>query len=316
MTTVVAVDAGQGGTRAMVLAADGTVLATGNAAGVAHLGARHGPSCTARAIISAMQAALGDRTTPDAAVIAVSGWTRDESRRDELATRLRRYTDIPRLLLTSDAVAGFFAAPPDRRGVSLSVGTGSVAVAADGSGAWAFVDGVGHLLGDVGSGFWIGQRGLANSLAVADGRGGSEVLLRAATSRFGDPEAIPDLVYGSMHPPSTVAGFATDVIAAAGAGDPLAWSIVHEAGEALALTAISAGDRIFGRAPISVALTGGVVGETGPLVDELASALQANRPGSTIVQHGRQPLDGAALLALEPHLLTMWFPGLVTEARQ
>jgi len=50
--------------------------------------------------------------------------------------------------------------------------------------------------------FWLGRRGLADALAAADGRGGSDALLALATRRFGDAAAIPECVYGDPSPPA------------------------------------------------------------------------------------------------------------------
>jgi glucosamine kinase len=314
MTTLVAVDAGQGGTRAMLLRPDGTVLAHGEAEGVRHLGLADGPSATASAVSSAIRAALGDHPAPMTAVIAISGWTQDAGRREELMARVAAAVPLTRQWLTSDAVAAFFAAPTAERQVSLAVGTGSVAIAADGSGSWAIVDGVGYLLGDAGSGFWVGQRGLANALAAADGRGGSDKLRERAAARFGATELL-NQVYGHPHPASFVASFALDVVAAAGEGDADASAIIVEAGTLLARTADAAATRVFGDSEVTVALSGRMVTGPGPLIEALATALADRRPNARVLQHDRQPLEGAAFLARDPGRLRQWFPALFSQAR-
>lgn len=308
--TALAVDAGQGGTRAILLAADGAVLSQGEAGGVRHLGAEGGPASTAAVVIGAGRAAIADHPGPRTVVVAISGWTQDAARRDELKQHLVPALPDADLWLTSDAVAAFFASPPDGARVSLAVGTGSVAAAADGSGTWALVDGLGHLLGDDGSGFWVGQRGLASALAAADGRGGSDVLLSLAIQRFGDIATIPERVYGDPNPVACVAGFAVDVVAAAADGDPSAEAVIGEAGELLARTADAAASRVVGEGSVTVLVTGGLMGGPGPLLDALTGALERRRPGSRVARARQRPLDGAALLALRPGFLTSWFPGL------
>jgi glucosamine kinase len=316
MTALLAVDAGQGATRARLLDDDGTVVAEGSAGGVRHLGAAGGPAATAATVTEAISGALADGGRPQTAVVAISGWTHARASRDELTTRLRPVLPGTDLWLTSDAVAAFFALPPDGSRVSLVVGTGSIAAAADGSGAWALVDGVGHLLGDDGSGFWVGQRGLASALAAADGRGGSETLLRLAIQRLGDVATIPERIYGDPNPAASVAAFAVDVLAVAADGDPIADDIVSEAGELLARTADAAATRVFGDGPVSVLLTGGLVAQPGPLVDAVSRALEHRRNGSRIARTRERPIDGAAFLAREPGLLPRWFPGLFSHGSE
>ncbi len=196
------------------------------------------------------------------------------------------------------------------------MGTGSIAVAADGSGTWALVDGVGHLLGDDGMRFWLGRRGLADALAAADGRGGSDALLALATRRFGDAAAIPECVYGDPSPPACVASFAVDVLAAAASRDPAAEAIVSEAGALLARTADAAARRVFGDRSVSVLMTGGLMGRPGPLVDALTRAIERRRPGTRVVRADLRPLDGSAFLARVPERLGQWFRGLYSEARR
>jgi N-acetylglucosamine kinase-like BadF-type ATPase len=312
--TWLAVDAGQGGTRARLLADDGRTLSHGEAGGVRHLGTVDGPASTAAVVMEAMRVALGEGPPPRTAVVAVSGWTHDPARRDELVTRIATALPDTDLWLTSDAVAAFFVVPPEACRVSLVVGTGSIAAAADGSGTWALVDGLGHLLGDDGSGFWVGRQGLASALAAADGRGGSETLLRLAVERYGEVATIPERAYGDPSPAACVAAFAPDVLAAAADGDRTAETVVAEGGALLARTADAAASRVFGDRAVTLLLTGGMVARPGPLVDALTRAIEQRRPGTRVMRATERPLDGAAFLAGDPSVLAGWFPGLFSHA--
>src|SRR5699024_5426956 len=107
-------------------------------------------------------------------------------------------------------------------------------------------DGIGWVLGDDGSGFWIGQRVARAALAALDGRGPATTLSSALLEQLGletDPagriegrtrsvqDAI-DVLYGQR--PVELAGLAP--LAFAAPGDEVAESIVREAGEQLATT--------------------------------------------------------------------------------
>ena len=68
-----------------------------------------------------------------------------------------------------DGLAGFMGALGSEDGVALSVGGGVVAVGGR-RGKFAHADGLGHIFGDEGSGFWLGKHGLERVLATRQGR--------------------------------------------------------------------------------------------------------------------------------------------------
>ncbi|CAB4333364.1 unannotated protein [freshwater metagenome] len=75
-----------------------------------------------------------------------------------------------------DGLAGFMGALGSEDGVALSVGGGVVAVGGR-RGKFAHADGLGHIFGDEGSGFWLGKHGLERVLATRQGRESDRVLL-------------------------------------------------------------------------------------------------------------------------------------------
>lgn len=68
-----------------------------------------------------------------------------------------------------DGLAGLFGALGAEAGVALSVGSGVVAVAGR-SGKFSHADGLGHVFGDIGGGFWLGKAALERVLATRQGR--------------------------------------------------------------------------------------------------------------------------------------------------
>jgi len=75
-----------------------------------------------------------------------------------------------------DGLAGFMGALGNEDGVALSVGGGVVAVGGR-RGKFAHADGLGHIFGDEGGGFWLGKHGLERVLATRQGRETDVVLL-------------------------------------------------------------------------------------------------------------------------------------------
>lgn len=98
-----------------------------------------------------------------ALVIASKGiWTPAECRAFARPLRglARRVRALP------DAQAALLGALGDRSGLLILSGTGSIVVGHDGRGRWARGGGLGPLLGDEGSGFWLGREWLRATSAT------------------------------------------------------------------------------------------------------------------------------------------------------
>ncbi|WP_217236642.1 N-acetylglucosamine kinase [Streptomyces sp. AC555_RSS877] len=117
--------------------------------------------------------------------------------RTALTAALRRL-GIPAASVTicSDIEAAFAAAPgTPADGLALVAGTGAVAMRITGRRCAVTVDGDGWLLGDDGSGFWIGRTAVRAALRMADGRGPATALAGSVGRRLGLPDSV--LPYGS-----------------------------------------------------------------------------------------------------------------------
>jgi N-acetylglucosamine kinase-like BadF-type ATPase len=100
-----------------------------------------------------------------ALVVAARGmWTLAERR--ALAHRLGAVAR--RVRVVSDAQAALLGALDERPGVLILSGTGSIVIGRDGQGRWARAGGMGPLLGDEGSAFWLGREWLRATTAGED----------------------------------------------------------------------------------------------------------------------------------------------------
>src|SRR2546428_3692443 len=156
------------------------------------------------------------RARVDALVVASRGvWLPRERRalRRRLAGLARRVNVI------ADVEAAWHATLGAERGVLVLAGTGSIALGRDARGRWARAGGLGPLLGDEGSAFWIGREWLR---ATADER---------ARRRFAT----------APQPVSTVAALAPRVVARARRGHRVAGRIVSAAQAHLAAQASAVG---------------------------------------------------------------------------
>jgi len=172
-----------------------------------------------------------------ALVVASRGiWTARERR--DLARRLARLA--ARVEVFSDAQAALLGALEDAPGVLILAGTGSIVVGRDAHGRWARAGGLGPLLGDEGSAFWIGRAWLR-----ATTHGEDFLPVRRLVTR-------PDAVM-------RIAAIARSVLARARQGDPRARAIVGEAQGHLARLATDVTRQLRLPRPVTMSWGGGVL---------------------------------------------------------
>ncbi len=293
-----AVDAGQTEIRATLADGERGPSALATAPGVPRMGERVGAEEVAGAIVAAV-AELGP--LPGAVPLAGVGLSGFEAAsEDELARMgelLRRRLSLGGIAIASDGLTSLLGALGAEDGAVVAAGTGTVCVARRGE-RLVKVDGWGALLGDAGSGFAIGRAGLESALRHADGRGGSEPLLRAAERRYAPVPELSEHIYAAAVPTRAIAAFAADVAAAADLGDADAVAILAHAADELALSACAALERLFGPGePGVVSYAGNVFRAGALLVEPFTRAVGARRPGTEVVPPAGDALAGAALLA-------------------
>jgi N-acetylglucosamine kinase-like BadF-type ATPase len=241
--------------------------------------------------------ALGADRPIDALAMGHTGLPADGADRAEIAALLARRTGARRVLVAPDWVTAHMGAFGGEPGVVLAAGTGAVALGVDASGVSRKADGNGYLFGDAGSGFAIGRAALASALAHAEGRVESAGLAEAAQRRYGtDVHSAAWALYAGRAVVDSVAQFAPDVIALAGAGDPVAVAIVESAAHELAATTAAAASVLAGPR-VAVAVTGRLLAADNHLARRFTSALSAAEPRSDLRPARGGSLDGAVTLA-------------------
>jgi glucosamine kinase len=176
-------------------------------------------------------------------------------------------------------------------------GTGSVAYGVNRAGTSAQAGGWGYLLGDEGSGYWIGTAALRLMICCADGRQTAQsarLLERlAAELALRTPRDVIPWLYGSPTPRTRdVAGLARLVLDEAAAGEPHAVEIVTTAASDLATLCRAVSNRL-GDETLPVAFAGGLLQQPNPLSNSLRVLLRL--PAHPVPRY--PPVIGAALLA-------------------
>ncbi|MFF0447388.1 N-acetylglucosamine kinase [Streptomyces sp. NPDC004609] len=245
--------------------------------------------------------ARGEERTVEAVAVGAAGMASLGGRlRAELPGALATSLGVRRLALAADAVTAYAGALGQRPGAVVAAGTGMIALGTDLSG-WRRADGWGHLLGDCGSGAWIGRAGLEAALRAHDGRrGGSAALLAAAEAVFGQAPRLPGMLYPRPDRPAVLASFAPEVARCAAGGDPVSADVLARAAAHIAESAAAVCPPLPPGAPGNrplVALTGGLFRTGDPLLVPLRAELAVQLPYAQLVPASGDPLSGALLIA-------------------
>jgi N-acetylglucosamine kinase-like BadF-type ATPase len=200
--------------------------------------------------------------------------------------------------VVNDAVIALVAGAPERVGLVVLAGTGSIAYGADPEGRTARAGGLGFILADEGSAQWLGREALRAAVRAADGRG-PQTALYALVLEALKVEGIADLVATiyERHPrPSDLGALAHTVEAAADQGDPVAAGILDAAALELASAARAVRERlVFPEGPVPVILAGGAFRACPSLAVRLDARLELR--DAEVRRLEVEPASGAVTLA-------------------
>jgi glucosamine kinase len=179
-----AVDAGGTSTRAVLIDTLGRAYGYGRAGGGNPTAS--GIRSAAEAIGDAAERAMRDLTSPGQptlALIAMAG-EKTDAFREQVVGRLTAL-GLSEVVLDNDLLAIFHSGTAARDGYALISGTGAVAARIRGGRLDRVVGGKGWLLGDAGSGFWIGQAVARAVVASLDGQGEGTALTDLVLKKLG-----------------------------------------------------------------------------------------------------------------------------------
>jgi len=252
------VDGGATTTRAVVVDATGTERGRGAAGGAnqSAIGAGSAAANVRAAAAQAVAAAGGAADEVRAAWVGLAGVDRPADR-EAFAPLLAPLA--PAVRLTNDAALGL-AALPGGVGVMLIAGTGAIALGANAGGDTARASGWGWLLGDEGSGFWLGLQALRAATRAADERSGPTALLPALLDHLhlSQPSDLIPWTYAERDN-AKIAALAPLVFATARDGDATARGIVRLAVSELSSAVAAVADELGFPDGIPLALGGSLL---------------------------------------------------------
>ncbi|GAA0430147.1 N-acetylglucosamine kinase [Actinoplanes capillaceus] len=279
MELVAGVDAGGTSSRAVVATVHGEIVGRGRAGPGNPLA--HGPERAAAEVAAAVRQALGGHSPAlvRAATLGIAGPAGTRAFGAALGVG-------GPVTVVGDAVTAFASGTPVPSGAVLIAGTGAIAAAIKDDQVVRTSDGLGWLLGDEGSGRWLGLR--AVRVAVRNWKTPFAALIAARAG----VDSADDLVYWAQALPfPAIDGLAPVVCAAARDADPHATAIVTEAAACLVRTLDDLAE------PGPVVLAGGLLAAGTPVRDGVLKVLaeRGREPRTSL-----DPAAGAAWLAARP----------------
>ncbi|MFK4731518.1 BadF/BadG/BcrA/BcrD ATPase family protein [Agromyces mediolanus] len=204
------------------------------------------------------------------------------------------------LILAHDSITAYLGALDEEPGVVVAAGTGVVTLAV-GAVDVARIDGWGNIMGDAGSGYWIGRAALEAVMRAHDGRGEPTALTAVVREEFPELEDAYIVLQGDGERIRRVARY-TRAVAELAERDAVAAGILDAAARELAHAAVTGLRRVgedSATAP-TVRAVGGVFGSE-RLATAFERAVRHEIPAAHIEIGSTDPLDGAArLVAMSP----------------
>jgi glucosamine kinase len=302
---VMGIDGGATKTLAAVLDLRANVLHLG------HAGPSNEDAVGAQKAVQALLAAADEAITRagiaaddlSGAVLAVAGTDTASVAEHVASARTERW------LVVNDVVGAWATATGAGPGVAVISGTGSNVFGVGGVGADARAwraGGWGHLLGDEGSGYWLGVQSIKAALRDREASGPATAQSEAACAFFRMPsvEAVASHVYSKPLTKGEIAAFATETARVAAAGDAIARELYERGARELAAqvaavidqSALGAGGDSPDGFPVGLIGSAFKAGEV--FVEPLARAVREHAPQARVSVVEMAPVGGSLLLAL------------------
>ena len=292
---VLGIDAG--GTRTVCRLVDASGATLGEARGAGANLQSAGELEVEKVLHDVIGRALGSHPQPKVICLGMAGVDRP-GEAQTIRQILERIGHRAQVLVVNDALIALEAGVPGAAGTVVVAGTGSIAYGRDAYGRAARSGGWGYVLGDEGSGYWLGRLALRAVVRAADGRGPATAMSDPILKHFGAdrPQDLVRQIYVAGARPSAIAAVAGIVGVAALAGDATASELVSLGARELAMAAASVAKRL-GIEHEPVLLAGGTLRGLELLRASLIADLSRRLPGAEVSMLTVEPAQGAVRLA-------------------
>ncbi len=190
---------------------------------------------------------------------------------------------------------------PDKTGVAVIAGTGSIAIGRNASGEHARAGGWGHIFGDEGSGWALGKEALRSIAEEIDGRGAPTALTALVMEAWelDAPTQIVTRAYDPQTTKSDIAKLSSLTIRAGWVGDDIANHIITTQTQHLADQVIAVANRLGFREQIPLAMSGGLLLHVLSYRTALREAIERQRPLGTFALVLDPALSAAQAIAAD-----------------
>ncbi len=277
--------------------------AQGGPANVTSLGTARVMEVLERTIATAAADAQIASSQFDHAIVALAGGSDRESCRAMEQQLTERYCKTVRVMSDAECIlrVAESLSPQGYGAIGLLVGTGSVAFfRASSSQAIERAGGWGPILGDDGSGYWIGREAVRRVLRAADEGKPTSIFAKAifAALATNTPRELIGKINAAPAKTPVVAGLARTVFDLANANDPLALEILQESAVAIGSLVTQAIHRMDGTAEKTVvACAGSVITRASHLTHRVGERLRAT--GLSKIHFVDDPAIAAIPLAMK-----------------
>lgn len=187
-------------------------------------------------------------------------------------------------------------------GINLVAGTGSIAYGENALGESARTSGWGHFLGDEGSAFWIGKKGLEIFTKEADGRLEKTPLYYIFKKNLNllDDKELIDFIYNKINFSRTeIANFSKYVYEAAQGNDSHALEIFNEAGKEISFMVLGILNNIKFSDKVNISYSGGVFKSEDFILNPIKNYLDSFKILYVLSKPELEPGLGAVLYGLK-----------------
>ncbi len=199
--------------------------------------------------------------------------------------------------VVSDARIALEGAFSGKLGSILIAGTGSIMFGKNEESEIFRVGGFGRLIGDEGSGYSIGRKGLSAASKELDGRSEKTEITQLIKKKYKIKSA-DDLIISVYRKNLDIAGIVPLVLKAAKKKDVVANKIINEETDEL-IFHIKAMHKKLNQKILKISLIGGIIENKNIFSDSLRKKIKKELQNITITKPQKQPAFGALLLARE-----------------